>query len=45
MGTTMQQEMQSTFFSALSQGLTRKRKAKPLASRDTRNQSQHMANT
>ena len=45
MGTTMQQEMQMTFFRGVSSGFTRKRKANPLAIPETKNQSQHMANT
>ena len=46
MGTTMQLETAITMQNGLdAPGFTRKRKAKPLASPETRNQSQHMANT
>ena len=43
-GTTMQVDTQIAFFSPLSCGFTRKRKANPFANPDTTNQSRHIAN-
>ena len=42
-GTTIQQETAIAFLKGSLSGFTRKRKAKPFARPDTRNQSQHMA--